>query len=93
MTGTIDHRIRFWRHERARPNLQLDQPDDLSVLRPGTSPRLTVVVPTRNDADSVLALLGRLAQSLDGVVAEVLFVDNSTDETPAVIRSIAPLAA
>jgi glycosyltransferase involved in cell wall biosynthesis len=42
---------------------------------------LTVVVPTRNEAGNVDALLARLARALDGRDCEVLFVDDSDDDT------------
>jgi dolichol-phosphate mannosyltransferase len=47
---------------------------------------LTVVVPTRNEADNVPVLMRELRESLSGVDYRVVFVDDSTDETPEVIR-------
>jgi dolichol-phosphate mannosyltransferase len=53
-------------------------------------PRLTVVVPTYNEADNVRPLYERLAKALNGVNYEVLFVDdNSPDGTADVIRELA----
>lgn len=53
-----------------------------------TLPRpVTVVVPTFNERDNVLPLLDRLESALPSGVADVLFVDDSTDDTPEVIRS------
>lgn len=49
---------------------------------------LTVVVPTFNEADNVEALVSRLASACAGLHAEVLFVDDSTDRTPSVIRRV-----
>src|ERR671911_870356 len=49
---------------------------------------LTVVVPTRNEADNVPVLLRELRESLDGIDYRVVFVDDSTDETPEVIRNL-----
>ncbi|NHC44730.1 glycosyltransferase [Motilibacter aurantiacus] len=46
------------------------------------APDLTVVVPTRNEADNVGPLLARLSAALPGRAVEVLFVDDSDDETP-----------
>jgi glycosyltransferase involved in cell wall biosynthesis len=43
---------------------------------------LTVVIPTRNEAAVLPGLFERLAGSLDGLSAEVLFVDDSDDDTP-----------
>ena len=64
-------------------------PEEITVLPPGVSPWFTVIVPTRNEAGNVRPLLARLAVSLDGAVAEVLFVDDSTDDTDDAIRSVA----
>src|SRR5664279_1961711 len=50
---------------------------------------VTVVVPTRNEAGNVDELLRRLDAALGSLRAEVLFVDDSDDETPAVIRAAA----
>ena len=50
---------------------------------------LTVIVPTFNEADNVVALVGQLETQLRGIDAEVLFVDDSTDHTPTAIRAVA----
>lgn len=51
---------------------------------------LTVIVPTRNEAANVETLLSRLGDALAGGSFEVLFVDDSSDATPDIIRSQAP---
>jgi dolichol-phosphate mannosyltransferase len=50
---------------------------------------LTVVVPTRNEAANVDELADRAARCLDatGISFEILFVDDSDDDTPAKVRS------
>ena len=48
-------------------------------------PTVTVVIPTRNEAGNVDALVAALTDALDGVRAEVIFVDDSDDETPATV--------
>jgi dolichol-phosphate mannosyltransferase len=68
-------------------------PDESSV---GPSPSVpgvgssavdvTVIVPTRNEAGNVAPLLGRLGAALEGSPAQVLFVDDSDDDTPSVIE-------
>lgn len=58
-------------------------------MPPDSAAWLTVIVPTRNEAQSVPILLERLALELSDVVAEVLFVDDSDDGTPEVIRAAA----
>lgn len=46
---------------------------------------VTIIVPTRNEAGNVPELLRRLDAALGAIRAEVLFVDDSDDKTPAVI--------
>jgi dolichol-phosphate mannosyltransferase len=48
---------------------------------------LSVVVPTRNEAAAIGRFLDALLPALDGIDAEVIVVDDSTDETPAAIES------
>lgn len=50
------------------------------------APVLSVIVPTRNEAGNVEPLLSRLERALKGTDFEVIFVDDSTDNTPDVIR-------
>src|ERR1700712_3384368 len=50
---------------------------------------ITVIVPTFNEAPNVAELVARIGAALDGRVAEILFVDDSTEETPAVIATVA----
>ena len=49
---------------------------------------LTLVIPTRNEAKNIPRLVREIEESLSGVDYRVVFVDDSTDETPAVIRSL-----
>jgi dolichol-phosphate mannosyltransferase len=49
---------------------------------------LALVVPTRNEADNVPVLVRELREGLSGIDYRVLFVDDSTDETPKVIRDL-----
>ena len=51
---------------------------------------LTVIVPTRNEAQNIQPLLERLAAALTNVPFEVLFMDDSTDNTPEAIAQAAP---
>jgi dolichol-phosphate mannosyltransferase len=50
---------------------------------------LTLVVPTRNEVDNVPELVRELRESLSDIDYRVVFVDDSTDETPGVIRDLA----
>src|SRR5918995_3683658 len=47
---------------------------------------LTVVVPTRNEAENILKLVHELRESLSDLNYRVVFVDDSTDETPEMIQ-------
>lgn len=51
----------------------------------GRAPRLTVVVPTRDEEENVGPLLTELGPLLAGLDAEILVVDDSDDDTPAVL--------
>ena len=50
---------------------------------------LTVIVPTFNEGPNVAELLRRLGSSLEAREFEVVFVDDSTDDTPDIIRVVA----
>jgi len=71
MTTTIGHVAHGWRVS-----------DVMATDRPGVElPSLTVVVPTKNEADNVDPLLRGLSVALADVGAEVIFVDDSDDDT------------
>nr|WP_231134364.1 glycosyltransferase family 2 protein [Motilibacter deserti] len=55
--------------------------DGVASLAP--VPQVSVVVPTRNEGANVVPLLDRLSAVLAGLGVEVVFVDDSDDETPA----------
>jgi putative flippase GtrA len=55
-------------------------PDDLT---------LAVIVPTRNEAGNVGPLVTSLEDALQGISAEVIFVDDSDDDTPSEIANAA----
>src|ERR1700678_2399091 len=50
---------------------------------------VTIVVPTFNEAENVETLVAQLQDHLAGMDAEVLFVDDSLDHTPDVVRAVA----
>ncbi|MEU4122816.1 MULTISPECIES: glycosyltransferase [Streptomyces] len=51
---------------------------------------VTLIIPTFNEAGNIAELLRRLGRALPGdLPCEVLFVDDSTDDTPAVIEKAA----
>jgi dolichol-phosphate mannosyltransferase len=49
---------------------------------------LTLVVPTRNETENVPKLVRELRESLSDLDYRVVFVDDSTDETPEVIQGL-----
>jgi len=53
------------------------------------TPDLSVVVPTRNEHDNIGPLLESLQNALRGLRVEVIFVDDSDDDTPEVIKDAA----
>lgn len=55
-------------------------------------PGATVIIPTFNERDNIAALVSRVSAAVHGRDAEILFVDDSTDDTPDVIRAIAATA-
>jgi dolichol-phosphate mannosyltransferase len=52
-----------------------------------------VIVPTFNEAGNIAELVRRLGAVLDDHDTEIIFVDDSTDETPEVIRDVARTSA
>jgi dolichol-phosphate mannosyltransferase len=61
----------------------------IGELATGTALRQTIVVPTFNERDNIETLLQRLAAALPAGETEIVFVDDSTDDTPEVIRAAA----
>lgn len=55
------------------------------------TPQLCVIVPTKNEAGNVHMLLTRLEGATRGISTQVIFVDDSTDNTAEVIKEICSL--
>ncbi len=73
-------------------NIQRRQQDGNQAASPPIfSPThdLSVVVPTRNEHDNIWPLLESLHHALRGLRVEVIFVDDSDDDTPEVIENAA----
>ncbi|ROS78687.1 glycosyltransferase family 2 protein [Cellulomonas sp. PhB143] len=51
--------------------------------------KVTVIVPTFNEEPNVAELVRRVGAAVEGIDAELLFVDDSTDGTPATIEAVA----
>jgi glycosyltransferase involved in cell wall biosynthesis len=49
---------------------------------------LSMIIPTRNEAGNIKPLLDRIGQATRGISTEVVFVDDSTDNTAEIIRSL-----
>lgn len=54
--------------------------------------QLSIIVPTFNEAPNVAELVRRISAAADGIDAEIVFVDDSTDATPDVVREVAASA-
>src|SRR5207253_8485229 len=67
------------------------QDEDEAVSQPmlSTTPEVSVVVPTSNEQENIRPLLEALQTALGGLCVEVIFVDDSDDDTPAVIEDAA----
>jgi dolichol-phosphate mannosyltransferase len=53
---------------------------------------VSVIVPTFNEAPNIHALVRRVSLATVGLDAEIIFVDDSTDDTPNVIRTVDALS-
>jgi len=52
-------------------------------------PRQSIVIPTFNEGANIVPLLARLSAVLPATDTEIIIVDDSTDDTPAIVRSAA----
>jgi hypothetical protein len=78
------------RRNRMLNHLTIAVRDDASPRCPHpTSPELSVLVPTRNEATNIEELLHRISTAVAGIPTEVVFLDDSDDATPDVIRTVA----
>jgi dolichol-phosphate mannosyltransferase len=59
-------------------------PSDLQTQLPA----LSLVVPTRNEADNVAELVRRVERAMPDLPTEIIFVDDSTDGTPETIEAL-----
>ena len=58
-----------------------------AAVAPYAQPGLSVIVPTRNEAGNIEQLVGRLEQAMPDVALEIVFVDDSDDDTVAAIKA------
>jgi glycosyltransferase involved in cell wall biosynthesis len=48
---------------------------------------ISVIIPTKNEEENVAPLIGRIARALNPVTTELIFADDSDDQTAAVIEA------
>lgn len=75
------------RYDSSAPMLQMRTPE-LATASPRQAPELSILLPTRNEAGNILPLLSRIEDATRGITTEVVFVDDSADATPDVIRDL-----
>jgi dolichol-phosphate mannosyltransferase len=54
---------------------------------------ISVIIPTKNEAANIEPLVERLSSALTDSTAEVIFADDSTDDTPLVIEKVSEIAS
>jgi dolichol-phosphate mannosyltransferase len=72
---------------KADHGLAASSPESEVARGRGATPQVCVLVPTRNEAGNIAALLERLGPAVAWLDGEVLFVDDSDDDTPSVIAA------
>lgn len=60
-----------------------------SVIDVSTKTDISVIIPTRNERGNIAVLVDRVTRALDGRDAELIFVDDSSDNTPEAIADAA----
>ncbi|WJL97112.1 glycosyltransferase family 2 protein [Microbacterium sp. ET2] len=55
--------------------------------------QLSIIVPTFNEAPNIPELVARVSAAVEGIDAEIIVVDDSTDDTPVVVEEVARSAA
>jgi len=68
----------------------IGQPDSTTVSVPSTvttEPVVSIIVPTRNETENVVPLMDRIRAAVTVLPFEVIFVDDSTDNTVAIIEA------
>src|SRR6266540_2601343 len=73
------------------PPVDLEEPEHTPAVEEETRTEfvISLVIPTRNEAGNIQPLLARISKAVRGIPTEVIFVDDSTDNTPNVIREAA----
>jgi cellulose synthase/poly-beta-1,6-N-acetylglucosamine synthase-like glycosyltransferase len=76
--------------ERVQGRLQSENEPILQVGSPAAYD-LSIVIPTRNERDNILPLLDALQRVLCNLSVEIIFVDDSDDDTPQIIGEAAKM--
>lgn len=58
-------------------------------MRRWSAVQLSIIVPTFNEAPNIPELVSRVSAAVEGIEAEIIVVDDSTDDTPAVVEEVA----
>jgi len=67
--------------------------DDRGMASSGVeTPSLSIVIPTRNEAENVEALIATICAAVPGSDKELIFVDDSDDDTPLLLQRLLPEA-
>ncbi|HMD88553.1 MAG TPA: glycosyltransferase family 2 protein [Anaerolineaceae bacterium] len=61
------------------------QPCEKGLFGNSFEPVLSIIVPTKNESGNIEMLLRRIEKAMNGASTEVVFVDDSSDDTPKVI--------
>ncbi len=71
--------------QEARQRRQMASVNDELAAQSKMAPQVSILIPTRNEAGNVDELLRRLEPVVSQTAMEIIFVDDSTDNTPQVI--------
>jgi len=72
--------------EQERQHASRNEHKESQALSQPATYDLTVVIPTRNERDNIMPLLHALREALDGMRVEIIFVDDSDDDTQLIIK-------
>ena len=72
------------------PPVDVEEPENIPFAEKEARTKfvISLVIPTRNEAGNIQPLLSRISKAVRGIPTEVIFVDDSTDNTPEVIRQM-----
>src|SRR5512143_3393454 len=74
-----------------RQAMPLEPETAVALTAADQKPMLSIILPTRNEAGNIHLLLSRIEGATRGIPTQVVFVDDSTDDTAQVIRELGDL--